>query len=388
MPIGSPHDETASVPPPPAAASAFPTAGTRVTGQLLGLFSFDIGYEIDLERARTLLPTSGGAEPVSRRAAPAYVGHTTRPLRLPLGETQVLVQGRSVAAATTMIVHEVGAVTIVLTLPLACEIAALPALTATLTGAGPLEDAARALVERHRAAIAPAVTRPSASDIVEDYYVIQIDCVEPACSIADLLARERAALAAALRCEPEPLSEPEVEDTLRPRLSYYPDDLAITDWNVAVLVDPDPWAAIDVLEYLNVQLLELRYFDALLDTRLVESYPLTVQRARRIPLLNAPLQRTVDELAAIGLEVASMVERLHNAFKLSGDVYLAKLHARTAERLGLRAWEASVQGKLDVLHQRYSLLVERVRAARSELLEATIVVLVAVELLLLLVGRG
>ncbi len=70
----------------------------RVTGQLIGLFSFDIGYEIDLERARPLLPPSTDVDPVSRRAAPAYVGYTTPPLRAGLGTVPVVLGDRRVEA--------------------------------------------------------------------------------------------------------------------------------------------------------------------------------------------------------------------------------------------------------------------------------------------------
>jgi hypothetical protein len=293
-----------------------------------------------------------------------------------------------VAVTASMLVHEVGAITIVLTTPLACDIAELPRLTATLTGAGPLEDEARALVDVQRSRLALAISKAVSTGVVEDYYVIQADRLEPPIPIAELLQRARGPLAAALRCEPEPLSQAEVDETLRPQLSYYPDDLAIGDWNVTILVDSDPWDAIDVLENLNVQLLELRFFDALLDRELADSYAITAARARPLPLWNAALQRTIDELATVRLEVVGMVERLHNAFKVGGDVYLAKLHTRTAERLGLRAWEESVQRKLDVLQLRYSLVLERVRAARSELLEITIVVLVAFETAVLLLGWG
>lgn len=366
-------------------ARAFADVGIRVVGRLVGLFSFDVGAEIDLERARTLLPATP-ADRGSRRAAPTYVGHTTPPLRASLGEHRIPLGRDTFTVAASMVVHEVGAITVVLTAPLACDVAALPELTATLTGAGPLEDVARRLLDEQRARLAPAVSKPAFADVVEDYYVIQADRLEPPVPIATLLERGRAPLAAALRCEPEPLSPVEVEDTLRPRLSYYPDDLAIGEWNVTVLVDPDPWDAIDVLEYLNVQLLELRYYDALLDRQLAESYGATTARARRLPLWNTPLDRTLDDLATVRLEVAGMVERLHNAFKTGGDIYLAKLHTRIADRLGLRAWEGSVQRKLDVIQLRYALMLERVRTARNELLEATIVVLIVIEIVLLVVG--
>jgi hypothetical protein len=367
--------------------SPFPDTGIRLIGRLIGLFSFDVGAEIDLDRARRLVPVTA-ADRAARRAAPAYVGHTTPPLRVSLGERPARLGDATVTVAASMVVHEVGAITIVLVTPLATDVATLPALTATLTTAGTLEDVARTLLEEQRSRLELAVSKPAATGVMEDYYVIQADRLEPAVSIPELLERGRAPLAAALRCEPEPLSPAEVDDTLRGLLSYYPDDLAAGDWNVTILVDPDPWDAVDVLEYLNIQLLELRYFDGLLDRQLADSYALTAARARPLPLWNAALQRTIDELAAVRLEVVGMVERLHNSFKVGGDVYLAKLHTRTAERLGLRAWEESVQRKLDVLELRYSLVLERVRAARTELLETAIVVLVALELAVLLAGWG
>ena len=361
---------------------------TILHGQLIGLFSFDIGYEIDLDRARLLLDDAVTLEPERRRAAPAYIGHTTPPLRAPLGTRAVQLGNETVSAQAAVVVHEVGAITILLTMPLECDVTALPRLTATLAGTGPLEDAARALVDTLRPRLAPAVVKPAANDVVEDYYVIQVDRLDPPSSAADFLHAARGLLASALRCEAEPLSDAEIDDALRTQLSYYPDDVVVTDWNVAIVIDPDYALAVNVLEYLNVQLLELRYFDALLDRQVADTYGLATMRARRMPLANRPVQRALDELAAIRLDVASMVERLHNAFKLGGDLYLTKLYTRTADRLGLPTWEASVQRKLDLLHERYNVLAGRVSVARSEILEITIVILIVVELLVLLAGWG
>lgn len=360
----------------------------RLRGQLVGLFSFDIGYEIDLDRARRLVAgaTSGDAD--RRRAAPSYVGHTTPPLRVPLGTREVRLGHDLVGAAVSAIVHEVGAVTVHLAMPLDCDVAALPALTATLAGAGPLEDVARALLDELRPRLAGAVTKAGPNDLAEDYYVVQVDRIEPPLSIPELLARAREPLASALRCETSPLSEAEIEDALRTQLSYYPDDLVVTDWNVALVFDPDYAAAIEVLEYLNVQLLELRYFDAILDRQVADTWALAAMPARRVPLLNRPYRVLLDKLATIRLDVVTMVERLHNAYKLGGDLYLSKLYARTAERLGLPAWEVSVQRKLDLLSQRYNVLAERATVARSEALELTIVVLILIELVVLFAGWG
>jgi hypothetical protein len=373
---------------PVGAAEIHPPSSIRFVGQLIGLFSFDVGDEIDIERALHLVPGATTTSTDRRRAAPAYVGHRRPPLRAPLGERTVPLGTEQVTARASVVVHEVGAVTVQLAMPLDCELAALPNLTATLTGAGPLEDVARALLDELRPHLAPAVTAATTTDMVEDYYVVQVDHVVPALTIRELLAFARQPLARALRCEITELVDAEVDDALRTQLSYYPDDLIVTDWNVAVVIDPEHTAAIEVLEYLNVQLLELRYFDARLDRQLADTYGAATLRATRIPLLNGPYRRLLDELGTLRLDVASNVERLHNAFKLGGDLYLTKLYARTAERLGLATWEASVQQKLDLLHQRYNVLAERANVARSEALELTIVVLIVIELVLLLVGHG
>ncbi len=140
-------------------------------------------------------------------------------------------------------------------------------------------------------------------------------------TIPQLLVQGRRTLAAALRCEATSLSDDETEDVFRTRLSYYPDDLVVTEWNVALVVDDvDFDDTVNVLEYLNVQLLELRYYDDVLDRYMAETFALATAPPRGLPLLHRPYRRAVTELAAIRLDVAGIVERMHNALKLSGDL--------------------------------------------------------------------
>jgi len=361
----------------------------RLVGQLIGLFTFDVGYEIDLPRAQALVG-EGERETAAprRRAAPAHLAYAAPPVRAPLGTCVVRVGSTPVTATASARIHEFGAVTILLQSPLDCALDALPALTSTLTGAGPLENAARELLERLHARILPAVTKPGLNRFVEDYYIIQVDRLEPPTSIPDLLGHGRAILAAALRCEASLLSDAETDEVFRTQLSYYPDDLVVTEWNVALVIDDTDYAdTVNVLEHLNVQLLELRFYDDVLDRYMAETFALATTRPRGWPFLHRPFRRAVTELAAIRLDVAGIVERVHNALKLAGDLYLAKLYARTADRLALHAWEESVGRKLDVLQQIHNLLTERVTSARSEALEVIIIVLIALEIVLYLVGR-
>jgi hypothetical protein len=359
----------------------------RFDGRLIGLFSFDVGYEIDLDRARQRTAPTETRVLERRRAAPAHLGYTTPPLRIGLGRKDVTAANRAATAEAHGLVHEFGAVTITLQLDLETDVEALPPLTSSLASTGSLEGVARALLDDLYQRLLPAIAKPGLNPFVEDYYVLQCDSIEPL-SIDDFLARTRGPLASALRCEAKPLSESEITDVLSNRLSYYPDDLILTEWNVAFIVDPDYEDAVNVLEHLNVQLLELRYYDALLDRHVDESYDVSAKPARIVPLINRPYRATIQELSAIRIDVGTIVERIHNALKLSGDLYLAKVYARTAERLGLPSWERNVADKLDVLQQMYNVLVQRVTTSRAEALELTIIILIAVEIVLFLAGWG
>ena len=74
-------------------------------------------------------------------------------MRVPLGHARGRAVGAETVTATASArIHEFGAVSILLQSPLDLELDALPALTSTLTGAGPLEDAARELLEQLYAA--------------------------------------------------------------------------------------------------------------------------------------------------------------------------------------------------------------------------------------------
>ena len=356
----------------------------EVVGRLFGLFSFDVGYEIDLGRVRELVPqaTSGGF--AHRKAAPASLAYVTPPVVVRLASDEA---GAAPDTAHA-IVHEFGAITIQIESTLRSELAELPDLTSRLTSAAPLETRARRLLDGLTKAIGPAITRSGHSPFVEDYYVLQLDEPPPGLSVPELVALERGALASALRCEPHALSEAEIAEVFAGAIRYYPDDLVVADWNVALIVDRDFGDALTVLEFLNVQLLELRFYDALLDRRVAAGLAMQSKKAPGAPLLYGRYRRAIDELAAIRVDVAAVVERVNGALKLGGSLYLAKVYRLAGERLGLASWADDVARKLDVLQKVYDILVQRATVARAEVLELTIIVLIVMEIALYLIGKA
>src|SRR5690606_17624871 len=116
-------------------------------------------------------------------------------------------------------------------------------------------------------AIAPAVDRPHIADLVEDYAIFQLESLglegrpEPTLPPAALLGPHARILAQILRAEPGGLSDQEVADALSTRIAYAPGEEVIIDWNASLIVQPDAEDVRAVLEYANVELLELRRLD-------------------------------------------------------------------------------------------------------------------------------
>jgi hypothetical protein len=360
-----------------------------VDGRLFAMFSFDVGYEIDVARLRPL-PASPGRDDAAggaRKSTPARVQFSSPAVALAGGTQPVTILDRTLPAEVTIRAHEFGVVSVVFAVPfhdVDCD--RLPPLTATLTSSSAIESAARAALRARLPELAHAITRPApnAGEMVEDYYVLQVSRFEPATDAAALLGAHRELLARIVHCEPHPLSPSETDEVLRTAVTYRPNDLVVTDWNVALVFDEEWQDALDVLELLNVQLLELRFLDAMLDRRIGALYE-HVGRPRRLRSFRREIVR-VQELSELRLDTATLRERLVNAVKLVGDLYLTKIYARTADRLHLDEWQRSVDGKLELVQKIADVLGDRAATTRAELLELTIILLIVFEIVLFFVG--
>ncbi len=93
----------------------------------------------------------------------------------------------------------------------------------------------------------------------------------------------------------------------------------------------------DLLEFATAHLLELRYYDALLDRRAAPH--LRRDRGGREPRSRTSSRRRYRSLqrrtAALLLELSEMIERLENAVKIVGDFYLARLYQAAVRRFRL-----------------------------------------------------
>ena len=249
-------------------------------------FAFDIGDEIDLDRARLILQGEPGQLP-RRRRTPESIGYRPAPIRVELEPAGIELPGdwsfrRPPRGELTL--FDFGAISLSVQFPVNTTPAALLALAGRLADTAPLTESARRLLSPWLERISPSVYDFAVSDMSEEYIVFQL--WERRC---DWLTARADWIAGLVRLEADPLSPDEVREATRLSLSYAPDDLVVLDWAAGVVADPECADTLQVIEFANVQLLEFRHIDDRLDDRLEAAYRLIRpdRRRRYIPRAGA-----------------------------------------------------------------------------------------------------
>ena len=354
-------------------------------GSITKFLLYDVAEAIDLAVVRRQLTAGSQTQPALKPRIPPYIG---------LGHLPVSIDGTALGLADVQGFHlrlkafDYGVVSLALTRPAPHEWSALLADSvrlhddAELAAAG--ERACRAALER----IAPALVRPRAEWLTEDYLVITATRFEAALTAGELLAVHGAEIAQLLRGEREHLSDQERDDVLRHRVSYLTTDLVIPTWNGAFVFDTEPGAEgiLEILEFANSQLLEFRYYDRLLDEELERIYERLQQPASFSNWFGRRFTRAARHVHALFIDVNELTDKTENAIKIAGDVYGARLFSLVAGRLGLDHWKGNVREKLRTLDDIYRFAVEQTSMARGELLELAIVLILVFELVLFFAG--
>ena len=216
--------------------------------------------------------------------------------------------------------------------------------------------------------------RPEESGVQEGYLIGVVHAFDRTLSAAVL--QESVDLVPLLSGEQRQLSDSARQELLRQRFSYYTDDLVILTWDRAFIYEPRGDSDVmDVLEVANAQLLEMRYYDELLDDELPRMYDLVARARQARTLLSsrrfADLARRLHTLVA---EVTELTERVDNALQVTEDVYLARVYAAALDSFLVSSVSAAVARKLAIIRDTYSALYDEASSARAELLEVLIVV--------------
>ena len=350
-------------------------------GVCYALFAYDAGLGIDLDHAARRIKTLTQRATIRHKhRAPTYFDYRPAPLRVTQEGEALAVGSFSTAPSVDAVLYDFGALSVTYQIPLQGPLARLMTLSEELYESDALRAHSRRWVEGLLAAIAPAVTRARLADFVETYVIFAIDGFSPPCPPAALYTTHAQEVAQILRTERTVLSAQEVSDALAQRISFGADDVAIIDWDVALIADRDADDVRAVLEFANVELLEMRFLDQQLDDALDESYE-TLSRGRYSvwPGASRAILRRVGQLQ---VDNAVLFEGVNNALKLLGDQYLARVYRLVSERFHLAEWDASILRKLQTLESIYQKLSDQAANRRIEVLEWIIIVLIAAEILM------
>jgi hypothetical protein len=373
---------------PPAKALTTPRVSA---GAITALRLFDVANAIDLVRAQSLWSAQArsGARTRLTGTPPKAVSFGEPPLGLELPPVTLNLNGRAQAAGVSARLYAFGVVT--LSVRLAVEQAAWPDFSGLVNamdaaiGPGaesPLWGASLGLL---RDAISPALDRPMATLLEEDYLVATVHAFETPVAAAAL--GTDIDLVPLLSGETRTLADGARADLLSRRFSYYTDDLVVLTWDRAFIYEPrrDTDVA-DVIEVANAQLLEMRYYDELLDDELPRMYDL-VEETRRLILAPRRFAKLARRLYGLVAEVTELTEKVDNALQVTEDVYLARVYASALDLFRVKLVSAAVDRKLAIIRDTYAALYDEAASARAGLMEAAVVLLIVVEIVLALWPR-
>jgi hypothetical protein len=364
----------------------------QVEGSAIVYRLHDIGYAIDLERTSAILAGSAPERTRPARGEGQAIQIANPPVTLTLGAARVRIDGIDREAQVTARVFDFGvcALQARVDAPAGTGWEAFGRLGAAADTSADvtmlLDRELAALLERLR----PAIERPGFAPVSESYVVFRVnrllrDDGTPASPsvltdelLVPLLLNERTQLSTAARRE-----------LLPNRFSYYEDDLTVLTWDNALIVEPrvHDRDVEYVLEFANAQLLELRFYDAVLDAELPRMYDrIAAARRRRHPLPTWRYRTLLGALQTQLGDITEIVERADNALKMTDDVYLARIYAAAVEIFRAGAWRRGIERKLTIVRETYEMLNDEAQAARVELLELAIVVLIVADIVIGLVG--
>ncbi len=357
--------------------------GRTTAAEVHPIFVFEVAQSIDLDRAERTL--AGAARPPFRHRGreTALFQYRPAPLRVGQEAPRLTVGHWQTDPTVDLVLYDFGAASVAYHIPIddgGLEVLRQTALA--LRDDQSLRADAETKVRGLLSSIDAAVTKPSVAQFAEDYTIFGLRTPPEAATVEQFCERHAQEIAQILRADSGALSTDEIANAIDLRISFGPSDLTVVDWDGAFVIDPDPEDVRAVLEFANVQLLEMRWLDLQMDVAIERAYQVL---ARGLGLRTFwPRAATEDLrlLAELQLESAVLLERVSNALKVFGEEYLARIYRLAARRFQLSELDATISRKLATIESIYDKLSDRAATVRLEALEWIVIALIATEIVL------
>jgi hypothetical protein len=150
-------------------------------------------------------------------------------------------------------------------------------------------------------------------EFYEDYTIYISDIYDASKDPIPLLAGERTSISPQMR-----------EEITKNSLSYTINDYTVLSWDSALLCGPEhPTDLIDLIEYSNVQVFELRYYDRELARQMERMYE-DIEHAEQLWRFwkIRQYQAIMTSLMATYAEISEVIEKVDNLIKVTEDVIM------------------------------------------------------------------
>ena len=359
-----------------------------VTGEAILYRLFDVGYEIRLDQAYELLASTGPERRKPVRGEAHAIQIPNPPITVPLGTEGAPVGERTEQVQVSARIFDFGVISFRARLELptrSWEDFVDHGIAAGSSGAWGVFDLCRSrLLDR----LGPAIVRPEIATVSEEYIVYRINRIEDSSGEPIRLdSLPESDIARLLVGEARPLSAQARGELLSHRYSYLDDDLTVVAWSAALVVESvrEDTDVQYVLEFANAQLLELRLYDSFLDAEVPRIYD-EIEMARRGSVFGGGrFNRLLSVIQTRVADATEAVERAENSLKVTDDVFLARIYGAAIEIFRAGAWRSGIERKVRIVRETYAMLNAEAQTRRAEVLEITVILLIAFEIVLAIV---
>jgi hypothetical protein len=351
-----------------------------MNGRILIYRVFDIGSDVNLEAAQKIFETTAQRFRLNRSSKAMIINNA--PLSLNIESSKYDALGHPLDLEISAKIWHFGALSITMSfgMPEGMSWNRLIELGNFLENDNNLDVLAKQKAEQVLLSMNPSRVKTTNWETYEDYicyFFRKLDgCEKNAMEIFNRYDIFRLILSE----NNENLADQTKKTILDSTFQYSNDDLAVIDWNSALIIEPSgSLDIVDVIEFSLCQLLEMRYYDDMLDEKLTYLY--NALEKQKFNIFQSYYAKLSKEAAKYYLDISDTVESVENSMKVVGDFYLAKIFRAASQRFRFKDWQESVDKKLENLAQISKIFVSEGNEKKNQLLEIIIIILIAIEVM-------
>lgn len=341
------------------------------SGNILILWAYDIGEDINLQKIE---------ESSDIIKMPLHLPKHFKQYNVPLAVE--LPQPHSSAFCISNKIHNFGAISFTYKIPFTDTLENLRVNCYELTHKyqqQSLKDAEILYNKIEQFIIQPKFFQTSAS-----YIIIQVDPQPAVLDLTQLQKEYGSTIASTLRFETEILSEFQKNEILDSAIGYFRGSLIVIDIDAAFVYEEEYDDIIDLFEFANIQHLELRFFDRLLDQQINTIYErkeTNLSWGAYFPFFGTFFSDPVGQLRKLKADISVITERLESSIKIAGEPYYSEIHNLLANKLDLKNWHDGIDRKLRIVEDVQTIFQQKIDTTREDLFSVLIIILIFIELM-------